>query len=135
MSVADPVLIVSCDKNHRDFLADSTSKHGLRPICCQTLAAAEVLLARESMSLVFCEEELPDGHFAQLVHKAFHHKDSPPIVVVSRRDDWDAYLRAMRLGAFDYVTLPPDIGELEHSLCGAMRESWQRGKLPMVTAG
>lgn len=134
MSTADPVLIVSCDKNHRDFLADSTSKRGLRPICCQTLAAAEAILDDQCVSLIFCEDELLDGHFAQLVHKGSGHSDGPPIIIVSRRDDWDAYLRAMRLGAFDYVTLPPYVGELEHSIWGALHESRQSGKLSMVTA-
>jgi DNA-binding NtrC family response regulator len=134
MSVADPVLVISHDKSHRELLADSASKHGLRPICCQTLAAAKCLLDRRQFGVVFCEDDQLDGHFTQLLCKSSAHKESPPVVVVSRRDDWDAYLRAMRLGAFDYVTLPPYAGEIERALGSALRESRKSGQSSTVTA-
>lgn len=122
MFVAEPVLIVSHEKRHRDILADSASNHGLRPVCCQTLAAARAFLDRERFAVIFCADELPDGHFAQLFEHEGSHKNVP-IIVVSRRDDWNSYLDAMSSGAFDYVILPPNDGEIDRSLWIALGES------------
>ena len=122
MLVSKPVLIISHEKSQRDILADSASNHGLRPVCCHTIAAAQAFLDRERFAVVFCADELPDGHFAQLFGHERDYKNLP-VIVVSRRDDWNAYLDAMSAGAFDYVIFPPNSGEIDRSLWIALGES------------
>jgi DNA-binding NtrC family response regulator len=120
--LVEPVLIVSQEKSDRDVLANSASNHGLRPVFCQTLAAAKAFLDREQSALVFCADELPDGHFAQLFGEQRDHGDLR-VIVVSRRDDWNSYLDAMSAGAFDYVIFPPSAGEIDRSLWIALGET------------
>jgi phosphoserine phosphatase RsbU/P len=134
MSTTIPALIISPDRAHRDLLAASCSKYGLRPICCETLGAASALLTHQGVGVVFCEDNLPDGRYAQLIHNRYGHNQKLPVIVVSRRDDWDSYLAAMRLGAFDYVVLPPNTGEIERALSSALREQTRAGEPAVKTA-
>lgn len=134
MSTTIPALIISPDKVHRDLLASYCSKYELRPICCETLDAGRALLTHLRVGVVFCEDDLPDGRYAQLVHNHSGHNEKVPVIVVSRRDDWDSYLAAMRLGGFDYVVLPPNAGEIERALSSALRERTRTGEPTVRTA-
>ncbi len=78
------------------------------------------------MDLVFCEDQLRDGYFTQFIrHKS---RRNQPVIVISRQDNWDGYLRAMRLGAFDYLTLPAYGHEVEYTLYGALQERRESAK-------
>jgi len=134
MASTQPVLIVSSDRSHRDTLADLVLKDGLRPVCCQSLAAAKILIGRQPFSAVLCEDELSDGQFDSLLREERHHIAAPPIVVISRREDWNSYLAVMALGAFDYVNYPPHTGEIERSLWIAISESRRSTELNMKPA-
>ncbi len=120
---AFPVLIVSGEAEHRDNLARTTSKCGLQPACCETFAAAELLIARQQLSIVLCEDLLPDGDFRAVIGETARCKPKLPVIVVSRVGDWDSCLAAMSAGAFDYVAFPPNPGEVERILYAALSES------------
>ena len=124
MAETHTVLIVSHDKGHRDLLANSASGQGSDAVCCGTIGAAQGSLIRQHFDAVICEDELPDGNFEDLLQYACVPLGRKvPIIVVSRLDDWDSCLTAMRSGAFDYVAFPPQRGEVERSLDMAFAES------------
>jgi DNA-binding response OmpR family regulator len=96
----------------------------LRPVCCETFAAARALLAREQFSMVFFEDPLQGGDFHAVIDQpAQPRKKKALVIVISRRDDWDSYLTALGAGAFDYVVYPPSPGEIERTLYAALSES------------
>jgi DNA-binding NtrC family response regulator len=39
-----------------------------------------------------------------------------PVIVLSHLADWDAYIRALSAGAFDYIACPPEPVEAERIL-------------------
>ncbi|MGH9716044.1 MAG: hypothetical protein ACRD4R_04850 [Candidatus Acidiferrales bacterium] len=117
-----PVLIVSGEQEHRAQLADHVFKIGLRPVCCETIAAARALAERQPFSAALAEDLLPDGDFRAVITEMRRHAAHSPVVVVSRRDDWEFYLSAVRMGAFDSVNFPPTPGELERVLWTALSE-------------
>jgi len=118
-----PILIVSGDKDHRDLLFKRISKLELRGVCCETAASARAIMARQAFSAVISEDSLPDGSFCDLIRERGIQANNTPIVVVSRRDDWDSFLVALGAGAFDYVAFPPSPGELERVILAALFES------------
>ncbi len=101
-----PVLVVSATRDDRESLARTIRGYGFRTVCCATVSEALSHLGRRPFGLVFCEEVLPDGNFRALTRRA-----DIRVVVVSHRDDWDAFLSVMRAGAFDYVAVPPLLSE------------------------
>ncbi len=50
---------------------------------CSCRARAEQMLNRESFDVVFCDEELPDGHYSDLVEVAQHDEKIPRVVVTT----------------------------------------------------
>jgi DNA-binding NtrC family response regulator len=82
-----------------------------------------VLIAHQQFRVVLCEDLLPDGDFRAVIGETTRNEGKLPVIVVSRRDDWDSYLAAMSAGAFDYVALPPAPGEVERILYTALSES------------
>ena len=70
---------------------------------------------------MFCEVGLPDGDFRDLLGKVTGLAIKVPVVVASRLDDWDAYLEAMQLGAFDYIARPYRQAEVEWIVSRALR--------------
>jgi DNA-binding NtrC family response regulator len=83
MSTKLPALIIGPDKIHWDLLASYCSKYGLSPTCRETLGAARALLTHQGVGVVFCENNLPDGHWTQLVHSHNGHNEKLPVIVVS----------------------------------------------------
>jgi DNA-binding NtrC family response regulator len=118
-----PVLIISGENAYRESVAKTVNRCGLRPVCCSGLNAARELLARLRFSAAFCSDLLPDGHFRDLLEVARKAKPEIPVIVVSRQADWDAYLKALGAGAFDYIAMPDDARETARILIIAVSHS------------
>jgi len=118
-----PVLIVSGDSAYRESVAKTVGQCGLRPVCCSLMNDACALFARVRFSVAICGDDLPDGHYRGVIQEAQRVKPRVPVIVVSRRADWDAYLKAIGMGAFDYVAPPDDPGETVRILETALRHS------------
>ena len=122
MLPTSPVLIVSGEQAHRAQLAGHVFKFGLRPVCCETIADARALAEQQSFSAAVSEDLLPDGDFRAVISEMRRHEGRSPVVVISRRDDWEFYLSTVRMGAFDTVAFPPTPGELERVLWTALTD-------------
>jgi DNA-binding NtrC family response regulator len=94
----------------------------LRPVCCETLAAAKALMTRQQFALAVCEDSLPDGNFRAMIGEESRRRGRQPVIVVSSRDDWESYLLAMRAGAFDCLSSSAGTGEVERVLAAGLQE-------------
>lgn len=131
---ASPILIVSPEAFHRDKLADDVLRSCLRPVCCDTLAAAKNLIASEQFGVVVIEDSLWDHDLRTLVKDADHTSGRMPVIVVSQSENWDSYLAALDAGAFEYVAYPPAAGELERALWSALSESKRFSRMFLQSA-
>jgi two-component system C4-dicarboxylate transport response regulator DctD len=122
MPSSSSILIVTGEAENRDRLAESVSRIGLRTVCCGTSKRAVELLGQHLFSIVFCDDLLPDGTFETVIENEIRRGAPVPVIVTSRRDDWDLFLRALSAGAFDYLVLPPLPGEVERITCAALME-------------
>jgi DNA-binding NtrC family response regulator len=129
------ILVISGEEDHRAKLAALLSKSNVRPVCCATIADAKSLLAREQFSAVISEDFLVDGGFQAVLAAMANYASKPPVVVVSRRDDWGSYMEAVSAGAFDFVAFPPNPGELERAVWAALSESKRSGRALVGSAG
>jgi len=85
-------------------------------------------MARQQFSAVLSEDSLLDGDFRIVIGEMGRTVSKAPVVIVSRRDDWDSYLAAVGAGAFDFLAFPPTPGELERVLWAALSESNRSGR-------
>ena len=129
------VAIVTGDLQHWERLSGVVAGCGMSPVRCENLALAAQLCAQGHVECALCEAALSDGDFRGLIAELRRSGRWVPVVVISRADDWGAYLEAMVAGAFDYVAFPPYPRELERALEAATAEArLQRGRAAGVAA-
>lgn len=131
---ASPILIVSPEATRREKLANEVLESSLRPVSCDTLAAAKSLIASEQFSAVVVDDFLRDAELRAFVKNPDHKSDRVPVIVMSQSENWDSYLAALGAGAFGYVAYPPSAGELEQALWNALSESKRFSRLFLLTA-
>jgi len=122
MPPSTSILVVSGEPTRQKWLVTSVSNFGLQAACCRTFKRAAGLLRKHSFSIVFCDDLLPDGTFRMVMDYAARCGTPMPVIVTSRRDDWDPFLKALNAGAFDYIAFPPLPGEFERIMRSALME-------------
>jgi DNA-binding NtrC family response regulator len=95
----------------------------LNVISCSALDQAKEVLSRQEVLLVFCDELLGDGSYRDLLLANKVRRGQLRVVVTARTGEWDEYLEAMRLGAFDAIRFPLHPTDIELVVLRAARES------------
>ena len=108
-----PVLIVCSEAAQRGMATEIVRKIGLQSEQCSSVTDARALIERRTFSFVLCNDELPDCNLRTAVRVLTSSTGGIPVIVLSHLADWDAYMRALSAGAFDYIAYPPDAVEAE----------------------
>jgi DNA-binding response OmpR family regulator len=117
------VLVTCFRPEDRHALARMLVRCGLKPVLSASVERSRGLLARRPVRLIFCDDELPDGSVARLLEDVRNGRSRVPVVVISRLENWDEYLRAMRLGAFDYISSPLRRAEVERVVANVLEDT------------
>jgi len=99
------LLLAGSDPESRKRLTHTLGEE-FETISASNVQESSSLLAQHTFSLVFCEDLLPGGGFPRLMNEVKRSGTSTPLVVLSRTGEWEEFLAALRLGAFDMV-IPP----------------------------
>ena len=70
--------------------------------------------------LVLCDIKMPKMDGVEVLEKAKKIKPEVPIVMISGHGDLDTAVNTMRLGAFDYISKPPDLNRLLNTVRNAL---------------
>lgn len=115
-------LVISSSEENRAALLAVLSSEGLAPMLCSSMAEACALIEHGEVSIVFCDDCLPGRCLEKVVAKAAEKRNPIPVIAVSRTGEWHEYLEALRIGAFDYLSLPPRRDELDRVLASALSQ-------------
>lgn len=110
------VLIVSSDSSQCDKAEEAVGRLGLQSVRCGSLMDARTRIDAEKFPFVLCGDELPDCNLRTAVRVLLSSTGGAPVIVLSHLADWDAYIKALGAGAFDYIACPPDPVESERIL-------------------
>jgi len=70
------------------------------------------LIKKEDFDLVLCDIKMPKMDGVEVLEAAKKLKPEVPMVMISGHGDLDTAVNTMRLGAFDYISKPPDLNRL-----------------------
>lgn len=70
------------------------------------------LLKKEDYDLVLCDIKMPRMDGVEVLEAAKKIKPEIPFIMISGHGDLDTAVNTMRLGAFDYISKPPDLNRL-----------------------
>jgi DNA-binding NtrC family response regulator len=106
-------VILTGDKHASERVPPLLADCGFEPICLGSVGELRTGALDKSAVLILCEDVLPDGDFRDVLRVLAAVPRKIPVIVFSRFADWDSYLRAVRLGAYDCMRYPFRSGELE----------------------
>ena len=70
------------------------------------------LIKNEDYDLVLCDIKMPKMDGVEVLEAVKKIKPETPMVMISGHGDLDTAVNTMRLGAFDYISKPPDLNRL-----------------------
>ena len=70
------------------------------------------LIKKEDFDLILCDIKMPKMDGVEVLEAVKKFKAEIPIVMISGHGDLDTAVNTMRLGAFDYISKPPDLNRL-----------------------
>jgi two-component system, OmpR family, KDP operon response regulator KdpE len=130
------VLVIDDEPAIRRFLRASLSAQGYQVIEAQTGQGALELFRRNTPDVVVLDLGLPDGDGLDIIRDLRESGSAAPIIVLSSRTDEAGKVRALDLGADDYVTKPFGVEELLARLRAALRHRLQQqGEKPIFKSG
>ena len=129
------VLIIDDEPPIRKLLRMGLGAQGYRVFEASDGKTAMQELAN-SPDLIILDLGLPDVQGLELLREIRSRNDSTPIVVLSSRAEEPAKVRALDLGADDYVTKPFGMNELLARIRAALRHQLQvQGERPVFKVG
>jgi DNA-binding NtrC family response regulator len=117
------VLVAVSDAQGRRILVKALTEKGLNPLFAETLTEARKILDHQPVAMVFCETDLKDGNFKDLLFSEAGMKSKAPVVVCAQFYDKDLYMDAMGSGAFDFIAYPYARQEVDWILNGVMQRA------------
>ncbi len=130
------VLVVDDEPAIRRFLKASLGAQGFDIVEAQDAAGALAQMARSTVDVLVLDLGLPDMDGLDVIRKLRDEGSAVPIIVLSSRSDEVAKVRALDLGADDYVTKPFGVDELLARVRAALRHRLQQqGERPIFRVG
>jgi DNA-binding NtrC family response regulator len=78
------------------------------------------MIKNNDYDLILCDIKMPKMDGVEVLEKAKKIKPEIPIVMISGHGDLDTAVNTMRLGAFDYISKPPDLNRLLNTVRNAL---------------
>lgn len=115
------VLVVDDEDDIRELLELSLLRMGLVCDTAANVAEAHACLDRGDYRLCLTDMRLPDGDGLELVAHIQAEHPGLPVAVISAYGSIDTAIRALKLGAFDFVTKPVELQALRELVKNALR--------------
>jgi len=106
------VLVVDDEPDLLELVSLTLSRMSFRTRTASDLESARRLLKAESFDLCLTDMRLPDGDGLDLVAWIQEHNATVPVAVITAHGNVESAVRALKLGAFDFVSKPLDLGVL-----------------------
>jgi len=108
------VLIVDDEPDIRELLEITLSRMGLETSSAEDYSNATRILHDESFDLCLTDMKLPDGDGIALVEHIQQHCPNTPTAVITAHGSIDLAIKAMKCGAFDFVSKPVSLETLRN---------------------
>src|SRR5450631_1151365 len=117
------VLVVDDEPDLCELLSITLQRMDLDPRTANSVADAQRLLKTEHVDLCLTDMQLPDGDGLELVKWIQQYSPSVPVAVLTAHGNMETAVRALKLGAFDFVSKPMNLADLRKLVAAAIRLS------------
>ena len=117
------VLVVDDEPDLCELLSITLQRMDLNPRTAGDVAAAQRMLKTEPFDLCLTDMQLPDGDGLELVSWIQQYCPNVPVAVITAHGNMETAVRALKLGAFDFVSKPLDLAGLRKLVATAIKLS------------
>jgi two-component system, NtrC family, response regulator PilR len=117
------VLVVDDEPDLCELLSITLQRMDLSPRTANGVGMAQRMLKTEQFDLCLTDMQLPDGNGLELVEWMQQYTPSVPVAVITAHGSMETAVRALKLGAFDFVSKPLDLSGLRKLVASAIKLS------------
>ncbi len=114
-------LVVDDEPDICELLALTLDRMDVEAVTCGNLATARDRLQRREFQLCLTDMRLPDGDGLELVQWIQAQGLGTPVAVITAHGNVETAVRALKYGAFDFISKPVDVGVLRKLVGSALR--------------
>ncbi len=103
------ILVVDDEPDICELAEITLSRMGLKTLSANDVSTAKQLLASHKFDLCLTDMNLPDGNGIELVKYIQKNHTQIPVAVITAYGNIEAAVRALKAGAFDFVSKPIDL--------------------------
>jgi len=114
-------LVIDDEPDICELLTLTLGRMNIRALAAADIASAHRLLAENTFDLCLTDMRLPDGDGLELVEWMQAHLPGVPVAVITAHGNVETAVQALKLGAFDFISKPLDLGNLRNIVANALR--------------
>lgn len=115
------VLVVDDEPDLCELLSITLTRMDLDPHTAGTVTDAQRLLKTDRFDLCLTDMQLPDADGLELVKWMQQYTPDVPVAVITAHGNMETAVRALKLGAFDFVSKPLDLAGLRKLVSTAVK--------------
>ena len=115
------VLVVDDEPDLLELVSLTLGRMNLKTRTAPDFSTARRLLKAERFDLCLTDMRLPDGDGLDLVAWIQENRAAVPVAVITAHGNVESAVRALKLGAFDFVSKPLDLGVLRKLVGSAIK--------------
>lgn len=128
-------LVIDDEPDICELLTLTLGRMNVRTEAAQTVTAAKSLLAKHQFDICLTDMRLPDGDGLELVNWMQTNSPGVPVAVITAHGNVETAVQALKLGAFDFVSKPLDLGNLRNIIENALRVNKKSDQSPTLLGG
>jgi two-component system response regulator PilR (NtrC family) len=114
-------LVVDDEPDIRELLSITLGRMDIAVETADDYGSAVKRLGGDRYDLVLTDMRLPDGDGLDLVEWIQEHRPGMPVAVITAHGNVEAAVRALKLGAFDFISKPLDLAALRRLVTATLK--------------
>ena len=114
-------LVIDDEPDICELLSLTLGRMGVETQTAADVAKAKDLLGRHTFNICLTDMRLPDGDGLELVEWMQSNAPGVPVAVITAHGNVETAVQALKLGAFDFISKPLDLGNLRKIVENALK--------------
>ncbi len=128
-------LVVDDEPDICELLTMTLGRMNIKAESAVDLASARALLEKRHFDICLTDMRLPDGDGLELVEWIQSNAPNMPVAVITAHGNVETAVQALKLGAFDFISKPLDLGHLRNIVENALKIEGETPEQPSRLLG